>query len=66
MFFTLINSVDPDEMQHLCWVYAAFHLGLHCTHLGVSQVQRVEQCHSDFIVFLGIQPVPLEFGNKSQ
>ena len=22
----LINSADPDEMQH----YAAFHLGLHC------------------------------------
>ena len=26
IFFTLSNSVDPDEMQH----YAAFHLGLHC------------------------------------
>ena len=22
----LVNSADPDEMQH----YAAFHLGLHC------------------------------------
>ena len=28
IFFTLLNSVDPDEMQH----YAAFHLGLHCLH----------------------------------
>ena len=40
IFFTVTNSVDPDEMQH----YAAFHLGLHClqsTHLGVSQIQRV-------------------------
>ena len=26
IFFTLTNSVDPDEMQH----YAAFHLGLYC------------------------------------
>ena len=26
IFFTFINSVDPDEMQH----DAAFHLGLHC------------------------------------
>ena len=26
IFFTFINSVDHDEMQH----YAAFHLGLHC------------------------------------
>ena len=26
IFFTITNSVDPDEMQH----YAAFHLGLHC------------------------------------
>ena len=26
LFFTFINSVDPDEMPH----YAAFHLGLHC------------------------------------
>ena len=25
-FFTLKNSVDPDEMPH----YAAFHLGLYC------------------------------------
>ena len=25
IFFTLTNSVDPDEMQH----YAAFHLSLH-------------------------------------
>ena len=24
--FILVNSSDPDEMQH----YAAFHLGLHC------------------------------------
>ena len=24
--FILVNSADPDEMQH----YAAFHLGLHC------------------------------------
>ena len=27
-FFTLTNSVAPDEMQH----YAAFHLDLHCLH----------------------------------
>ena len=26
IFFTLTNSVDPDEMPH----YAAFYLGLHC------------------------------------
>ena len=26
IFFTLTNSVEPDEMTH----YAAFHLGLHC------------------------------------
>ena len=26
IFFTFINGVDPDEMQH----YAAFHLRLHC------------------------------------
>ena len=26
IFFTLTNSVDPDEMPH----HAAFHLGLHC------------------------------------
>ena len=26
IFFTLANSVGPDEIQH----YAAFHLGLHC------------------------------------
>ena len=26
IFFTLINSVDPDEMPH----YAVFGLGLHC------------------------------------
>ena len=26
IFFTLTNSVDPDEMPH----YAAVHLGLHC------------------------------------
>ena len=26
IFFTLTNSVNPDEMQHT----AAFHLGLHC------------------------------------
>ena len=25
-FFTLTNSVDPDEMPH----YAAFHQALHC------------------------------------
>ena len=40
IFLTLTNSVDSDEMQH----YAAFHLCLHfckSTHLGVSQIQRV-------------------------
>ena len=26
LFFTLTNSVDPDEMPH----YATFHLGVHC------------------------------------
>ena len=25
-YFTLTNSVDPDEMTQ----YAAFHLGIHC------------------------------------
>ena len=35
IFFTLTNSVDPDEMLH----NAAFHLGLHCkcTHLKCFQ-----------------------------
>ena len=26
ILFTFLNSVDPDEMQHI----AAFHLNLHC------------------------------------
>ena len=37
IFFTLTNSVDPDEMQH----YAAFHLGLHATfHQGLHCLQK--------------------------
>ena len=42
LFFTLTNSVDPDEMQH----YAAFHLGstvCKSTHLGGSLKQRVKK-----------------------
>ena len=38
--FYLINSVDPDEMQH----FAAFHPGFtvcKSSHLGVSRIQRV-------------------------
>ena len=42
-YFSISNSVDPDEMQH----YAAFYLGLRCLHkscLGVSRIQRVNVC----------------------
>ena len=40
-YFTLTNSVHPDEMQH----YAAFHLSLHCLpkyHLGVSSINGLK------------------------
>ena len=54
IFFTLTNSVDPDEMQH----YAAFYFMLHfiwvftvckSTCLGVSRIQRVNV--NFFLVF---------------
>ena len=41
IYFTLTNSVDPDEMQQ----YATIHLGLHClqsTRLGITPIQRVK------------------------
>ena len=38
---TLVNSEDPDEMQH----HAAFHLGLHCL-LRLKQYSGTEIHHN--------------------
>ena len=32
----LVNSADPDEMQH----DAEFHLGLHCSHINQTTLRQ--------------------------